>query len=106
MILQLDVKPDGTASPDGVTVVQGLGMGLDEKAIEGGKAVDIQARIQGWEADGDNDAGECSGGISFVTWQRLHALSPFPTALWRCVSVQRFEAHTPGCSEKCNDGEE
>jgi periplasmic protein TonB len=28
------VKPDGTVDPDDITIVQSLGMGLDEKAIQ------------------------------------------------------------------------
>jgi TonB family protein len=34
VILQVEVRPDGAVAPDSVTVVEGLGMGLDEKAIE------------------------------------------------------------------------
>jgi hypothetical protein len=31
VILQVEVRPDGTITPDNITVVQGLGMGLDER---------------------------------------------------------------------------
>lgn len=34
VIVLLEVKPDGTVAPDNITIVQGLGMGLDEKAIQ------------------------------------------------------------------------
>lgn len=34
VILEVEVKPDGTVDPDRITVIQGLGKGLDEKAIE------------------------------------------------------------------------
>jgi TonB family protein len=34
VILEVEVRPDGTVDPDSITVIQGLGMGLDEKAIE------------------------------------------------------------------------
>jgi TonB family protein len=34
VIVQVEVRPDGTVAPDSSTIVQGLGMGLDEKAIE------------------------------------------------------------------------
>jgi len=33
-IVQVQVKPDGTVAADGITIIEGLGMGLDEKAIE------------------------------------------------------------------------
>lgn len=34
VILQVEVRPDGTAGPDNIAIIQGLGMGLDEKAIQ------------------------------------------------------------------------
>jgi len=34
VILQVEVRPDGTVSPDHIAIIQGLGMGLDEKAIQ------------------------------------------------------------------------
>ena len=34
VILEVEVRPGGTVDPDSITVIQGLGMGLDEKAIE------------------------------------------------------------------------
>ena len=34
VIVLVEVKPDGTVAPDNTTIVQGLGMGLDEKAIQ------------------------------------------------------------------------
>jgi TonB family protein len=34
VILEVEVRPDGTVDPDSITVIQGLGMGLTEKAIE------------------------------------------------------------------------
>jgi TonB family protein len=34
VILQVDVRSDGTVAPDNIDVVQGLGLGLDEQAIE------------------------------------------------------------------------
>ena len=34
VIVEVEVRPDGTVDPDSITVIQGLGMGLDEKAIE------------------------------------------------------------------------
>jgi protein TonB len=34
VILQVDVRSDGTVAPGNVYVVQGLGLGLDEQAIE------------------------------------------------------------------------
>lgn len=34
VILQVAVRPDGTVAPDSISVIQGLGMGLDEEAIE------------------------------------------------------------------------
>jgi TonB family protein len=34
VIVLVEVKPDGTVAPDNITIVQGLGMGLDEKAIQ------------------------------------------------------------------------
>ena len=33
-IVQVQVRPDGTVASDGITIIQGLGMGLDEKAVE------------------------------------------------------------------------
>jgi len=33
-IVRVEVRPDGTVAADGITIIQGLGMGLDEKAIE------------------------------------------------------------------------
>jgi TonB family protein len=33
-IVQVQVKPDGTVAADGITIIEGLGMGLDEKATE------------------------------------------------------------------------
>lgn len=34
VIVQVDIRPDGTVAPESVAVIQGLGMGLDEKAVE------------------------------------------------------------------------
>ena len=34
VILEVEVRSDGTVDPDSITVIQGLGMGLTEKAIE------------------------------------------------------------------------
>jgi TonB family protein len=34
VVVQVEVKPDGTVASDGITMIQGLGMGLDEKAVE------------------------------------------------------------------------
>ena len=34
VIVLVEVRPDGTVAPDDITIVQGLGMGLDEKAIQ------------------------------------------------------------------------
>jgi TonB family protein len=34
VIVLVEVKPDVTVSPNNITIVQGLGMGLDEKAIQ------------------------------------------------------------------------
>lgn len=34
VIVQVEVRPDGTVDPDRLSVVQGLGMGLDELAID------------------------------------------------------------------------
>jgi TonB family protein len=34
VIVLVEVKSDGTVAPDNITIVQGLGMGLDEKAIQ------------------------------------------------------------------------
>ena len=34
VIVLVEVKPDGTVAPDNITIVQGLGLGLDEKAIQ------------------------------------------------------------------------
>jgi TonB family protein len=33
-IVQVQIRPDGTVAPNGITIIQGLGMGLDEKAVE------------------------------------------------------------------------
>jgi TonB family protein len=34
VIVEVEVKPDGTVAPHDITIVQSLGMGLDEKAIQ------------------------------------------------------------------------
>jgi TonB family protein len=34
VIVLVEVRPDGTVAPDNITIVQGLGMGLDEQAIQ------------------------------------------------------------------------
>lgn len=34
VIVLVEVRPDGAVAPDNITIVQGLGMGLDEKAIQ------------------------------------------------------------------------
>jgi len=34
VIVQVEVKPDGTVASDGIMIIQGLGMGLDERAVE------------------------------------------------------------------------
>lgn len=34
VVLQVEVRPDGTVVPDSINVIQGLGMGLDEQAVE------------------------------------------------------------------------
>src|SRR5262249_25494139 len=34
VIVLVEVKPDGTVAPNNITIVQGLGMGLDENAIQ------------------------------------------------------------------------
>jgi TonB family protein len=34
VIVLVEVSPDGTVAPDNIVIVQGLGKGLDEKAIE------------------------------------------------------------------------
>jgi protein TonB len=34
VLVLVEVRPDGAVAPDHITIVQGLGMGLDEKAIQ------------------------------------------------------------------------
>ena len=34
VIVLVEVRPDGTVAPDNITIIQGLGMGLDEKAFQ------------------------------------------------------------------------
>ena len=47
MIVQLEVRPDGTVAPETITIVQGLGMGLDEKAVEAVKQWIFKPAYQG-----------------------------------------------------------
>jgi len=53
VIVEVEVKPDGTVAPHDITIVQSLGMGLDEKAIQAISQPDyFQTCIPGGETRG------------------------------------------------------